>query len=81
MVALCEIHQYQKSTKLLIHKGPFACLVCEIAQAYRAHNLHFLVHMVHVLQEAAKYYLTGLLEDASLCAIHAKHVTIIPKDI
>ena len=34
-----------------------------------------------MLQEAAEAYLVGLMEDANLCAIHAKWVTIMPKDI
>ena len=33
------------------------------------------------LQEAAEAYLVGLFEDSNLCAIHAKQVTIMPKDI
>ena len=33
------------------------------------------------LQEAAEYYLAGLFEDTNLCCIHAKRVTIMPKDI
>ena len=33
------------------------------------------------LQEAAEFYLTGLQEDANLCAIHAKCITIMTKDI
>ncbi|KAK2719296.1 hypothetical protein QYM36_004943 [Artemia franciscana] len=33
------------------------------------------------LQEASKAYLIGLYEDTNLCAIHAKRVTIMPKDI
>ena len=33
------------------------------------------------LQEAAEAYLVGLFEDSNLCAIHAKWVTIMPKDI
>ncbi|KAK3205855.1 hypothetical protein Dsin_019901 [Dipteronia sinensis] len=33
------------------------------------------------LQEAAEAYLVGLFEDTNLCAIHARGVTIIPKDI
>ena len=33
------------------------------------------------LQEAAEAYLVGLDEDSNLCALHAKHVTIMPKDI
>ena len=34
-----------------------------------------------VLQEASESYLVGLFEDTNLCAIHAKRVTIMPKDI
>ena len=37
--------------------------------------------MAQGLQQATEYYLTGILEDANLCTIHAKHVTIMPKDI
>ena len=33
------------------------------------------------MQEAAEAYLVGLFEDTNLCAIHAKRVTIMPKDI
>ena len=33
------------------------------------------------LQEAAKAYLVPLFEDTNLAAIHAKHVTIQPKDL
>ena len=33
------------------------------------------------LQEAAEAYLVGLFEDTNLCAIHAKRVTIMPKDM
>ena len=33
------------------------------------------------LQEAAEAYLVRLFEDTNLCAIHAKRVTTMPKDI
>ena len=33
------------------------------------------------LQEASEAYLVGLFEDTNLCAIHAKRVTIMPRDI
>ncbi|CAK7307127.1 Histone H3.1 [Vulpes lagopus] len=33
------------------------------------------------LQEACEAYLVGLFEDTNLCAIHAKRVTVMPKDI
>jgi len=32
-------------------------------------------------QEASEAYLVALFEDTNLCAIHAKRVTIMPKDI
>ena len=33
------------------------------------------------LQEAAEAYLVGLFEDTNICAIHAKYVTIMAKDM
>jgi histone H3 len=33
------------------------------------------------LQEASEAYLVGLYEDTNLCTIHAKRVTIMPKDM
>ena len=36
---------------------------------------------VLVLQEAGEAFLVGLLEQANLCAIHVKQVTIMPKNI
>jgi histone H3 len=36
---------------------------------------------VHVLHLATEDYLVGLLEDAYLCSLHAKRVTMIPKDL
>ena len=80
VVALKEIRRYQKSTELLIRKLPFQRLVREIAQKYK-HDLHFQSSAVVALQEAAESYLVGLFEDTNLCALHAKRVTIMPKDI
>ena len=36
---------------------------------------------VNAIQEAAEAYLVGLFEDTNLVAIHAKRITIKPKDI
>ena len=79
-VALCEICSYQKSTDLLIRKLPFQRLVREIAQDIKT-GYRFQSTALLALQEAAEYYLVGLFEDSNLCAIHAKRVTIMPKDI
>ena len=79
-VALREIRRYQKSTELLLRKLPFQRLVREIAQDFKT-DLRFQSSAVMALQEAAESYLVGLFEDTNLCAIHAKRVTIMPKDI
>ena len=44
-------------------------------------DLRFQSSAVVALQEASEAYLVGLFEDTNLCAIHAKRVTIMPKDI
>ncbi|XP_016086963.1 histone H3.3-like [Sinocyclocheilus grahami] len=74
------IRSYQKSTELLIRKPPFQRLVREIAQDFKT-DLRFQSSAVMALQEASEAYLVGLFEDTNLCAIHAKRVTIMPKDI
>ena len=79
-VALREIRKFQKSTELLIRKLPFQRLVREIAQEVKA-DLRFQSQAVLAIQEAAESYMVGLFEDTNLCAIHAKRVTIMPKDI
>lgn len=79
-VALREIRRYQKSTDLLIRKLPFQRLVREIAQDFKT-DLRFQGSAVLALQEASEAYLVGLFEDTNLCAIHAKRVTIMPRDI
>ena len=79
-VALREIRRYQKSTELLLRKLPFQRLVREIAQDFKS-DLRFQSSAILALQEASEAYLVGLFEDTNLCAIHAKRVTIFPKDI
>ena len=79
-VALREIRRCQKSTDLLIRKAPFQRLVREIAEEFKL-NLRFQSTAVLALQEAAEAYLIGLFEDTNLCALHAKRVTIMPKDM
>ena len=80
MVALQEIHCYQKSGELLLRKMPFQRLVREITQDFKTH-LCLQSGAVLALQEASEAYLVGLFEDSNLCSIHAKRVTIMPKDI
>ena len=79
-VALREIRRYQKSTDLLIKKAPFQRLVREVAQDFKA-DLRFQSSAVMAMQEASEAYLVGVFEDTNLCAIHARRVTIMPKDM
>ena len=79
-VALREIRKYQKNTELLIRKLPFQRLVREVAQDFKS-TLRFQSHAIMALHEASEAYLVSLFEDTNLCAIHAKRVTIFPKDI
>ena len=83
-VALREIRRYQKSTELLIRRLPFQRLVREIAQDLSgdiSKTYRFQSSAVAALQEASEAYLVGLFEDTNLCALHAKRVTIMPKDM
>ena len=80
-VALRQIRRYQKSTDLLIRKPAFQRLVREIIQEEIRTDLRVQSTAMLALQEATESYLVGLFEDANLCAIHAKRVTIMPKDI
>ena len=80
-VALREIRRYQKSSNLLIRKLPFQRLVREIAHKVCGSHLRFQASAVLALQEVSEAYLVGLFEDTNLCAIHARRVTIMPKDM
>ena len=71
-----EIRQYQKSTELLIKKAPFQRLVREITATVKE-DFRWTVNGILALQEAAEAYIVGKMEDANLCAIHAKRVTIM----
>ena len=79
-VALREIRKYQKSTDLLIRKAPFQRLCREIAEKMKL-DVRFQSTAILAYQEASEAYLIGLFEDANLCAMHARRVTLMPKDM
>ena len=79
-MALREIRRYQKNTELLIRKLPFMRLVKEIGNTFKE-DLKWQSSAILAIQEAAEAYLVHLFEDTNLAAIHAKRVTIMPKDI
>lgn len=79
-VALREIRRIQKGTELLIQKAPFQRLVREIAEEHKR-DLRFQSSAVAAIQEATEAYVISLLSDTNLCAIHARRVTIMPRDV
>ena len=90
MLALREIRRYQKSTKCLIKRSPFQKLIREISQEYRvcpdgpgtpSIQIRFQSTAIAVLQEAAENFIVGLFEGINLLAVHAKRVTVMPRDI
>ena len=90
MVALREIRRYQKSTECLINRSPFQKLIREISQEYRVCpdgpgtpfiEVRFQSTAIAALQEAAENFIVGLFEYINLLAVHAKRVTLMPRDI
>ncbi|XP_026144101.1 histone H3-like centromeric protein A isoform X2 [Carassius auratus] len=79
--ALMEIRRYQKSTGLLLRKAPFSRLVREVCQTFSRGQMMWQGYALMALQEAAEAFLVRLFSDANLCAIHAKRVTLFPRDI
>ncbi|CAK7566873.1 MAG: centromeric DNA-binding histone H3-like protein cse4 [Sporothrix epigloea] len=82
-LALREIRKYQSSTELLLRKMPFARVVRDIALSVRPvdEGMRWQSQAILALQEAAEAFLVHLFEDTNLCAIHARRVTIMRRDI
>lgn len=67
-----------------MQKAPFVRLVREITQEVAPHagsGLRWQGAALAALQEATEAFLVHLFDDSNLCAIHAKRVTIQPKDM
>ena len=76
-----EIRYYQKHVGLLIPLLPFSRLVRKIAEEISRGGFQFQSAAIKALQEGSEAYLIILLEDSQLCTFHAKHVTLMPKDM
>jgi len=79
--ALKEIRRYQASTELLLRKLPFSRLVREITEKISPVPIRFQALAMECLQTAVETYIIQLFEDANQCTIHAKRVTLFPKDV
>ncbi|CAD6198604.1 unnamed protein product [Caenorhabditis auriculariae] len=75
-----EIYKWQKSSGFLIPRSPFQRVVRSIFQEkYKGYKVQRLA--VEALQEMAEMMLVQLFEDANQAAIHAKRVTLLPRDM
>uniref|UniRef100_A0A5S6Q654 Histone domain-containing protein n=1 Tax=Trichuris muris TaxID=70415 RepID=A0A5S6Q654_TRIMR len=81
VVALQEIRFYQRGTELLMPRTPFHRVVLQIVKRLGRIDFRFQRAAMEVLQTAAEAYMVGVMEDTNLACIHAKRVTIMPKDI
>ena len=83
--ALREIRHYQKRTDLLLRRAPFARLIREYLNEHPLRSTGEVCRIqknaLLALQEASEAMLVALFDDTNLCGIHAKRVTIQPKDI
>lgn len=79
-LAMKEIRKFQRNTNLLIGIISFQRLVREISHNF-APYLRFQPTALLALQEAAESYIVSLFDDMNLCALHARRVTIMPRDM
>ncbi|XP_027487410.1 histone H3-like centromeric protein A, partial [Corapipo altera] len=69
-------------TCLLLRPGPFSRLVRELCLLFtRGVDYRWQRLALMALQEAAEAFIVRLLEDAYLCSLHARRVTLFPKDL
>jgi histone H3/H4 len=76
-----EILKYQRSTDLLIRRLQFARLVKEVTESVHAREFRWSVNAMEALQEGVEAFLVGLMEDGQLCAIHARRITLMTRDM
>ncbi len=66
--------------QLSINRLPFQRLLYDIVKDY-SEPFRFTTQAIQALHVSSEDYLIGLFEDSHLCAIHAKRVTLMHKDM
>jgi histone H3 len=85
--ALRDIRKYQASTKTLLPRSPLIRLMREVAQdlvrtnPYFQDGVRFQHTAIAAIHEAVEAFIVQLFEDSMLCAIHARRVTLQPRDM
>jgi histone H3/H4 len=79
---LQEIRKLQQTTHTLVPRVHFSRIIRDVAFGIDGGTQYrWASEALEAVQTAAEAYLVGLFEDANLCALHAKRVTIQVKDI
>ncbi len=78
--SLMEIRKLQKSDAPIISFLPFSRLVREIAQDFKD-DVRFSDKAINGMRVAIESHLICIFEESNLTAIHAKRITVFPKDI
>ena len=72
----------EMKSRLEIPKKAFSAMVQDITSTmYPNHGYKFSLRGIAALHVAAEDYLVGLFEDSYLCALHAKRITLMKKDM
>ena len=72
----------EMKSRLEIPKKAFSAFVQDITSTmYPNHGYKFSLRGIAALHVAAEDYLVGLFEDSYLCALHAKRITLMKKDM
>ena len=80
-VALREIRQQQKSTKMLLPRASFERLVREIMQDMGTETTRIKPEAIDALQQGSEDYIVDLLKHAQKFAVHADRVTLGHDDL
>ena len=80
--SLMEIWWYQKRVGFLCSRQCFSKLIREVCVVdLKLKEFRWQAAALEAIQEAAEHYLITMFDDANMCCIHRKRVTIEPKDI
>lgn len=74
-----DVRKLQRSTKLLIPKAPFVRVIREIISDL-AKDFRIQRDAVEALREASEMYLVNWISKSNFGTLHAKRVTLAPKD-
>ena len=78
--ALREIKMYQRSTDTLLPRAALQRVIKEITQRYFP-DARYSYGAIDAVQQCVESYMIGLFEDTQLCAVHAKRMTVMTKDM